>query len=40
MAAEDEREVTTRAFRSYGRTLEMVVSFKYLGWVILATDDK
>ena len=28
LAAEDEREVTTRAFRAYGRPLEMVNSFK------------
>ena len=39
MAAEDEREVTTRAFSAYGRPLEMVTSLKYLGRVISATDD-
>ena len=32
-------EVTARAFNAYGRPLEMVTSFKYLGRVILATDD-
>ena len=29
----------SREFRAYGRTLEMVSSFKYLGRVILAADD-
>ena len=33
------REVTDRAFSSYGRPLEIVTSFKYLGRVILAADD-
>ena len=39
LAAEGEREVTLRAFSAYGCPLEIVTSFKYLGWVILATDD-
>ena len=39
LAAEEEREVTTRAFSAYGQPLEMVTSFKYLGRVILETDD-
>ena len=37
--AEEEREVTARAFSAYGSPLEMVTSFKYLGRVISATDD-
>ena len=37
--AEEEREVTTRSFITYGRPLEMVTSFKYLGRVILETDN-
>ena len=40
LAAEEEREVTARAFSAYGIPLEMVTSFKYLGRVIYATDDK
>ena len=39
LLAEEEREVTTRNFSAYGRPLEMVNSFKYLGQVISATDD-
>ena len=39
LLAEEEREVTVRAFSAYGRPLEMVTSFKYLGRVISATDD-
>ena len=31
--------VTSRAFRSYGRPLEMVTSFKYPEIMILAADD-
>ena len=38
-AAEEEREVTTRAFIAYGRPLEMVTSFKYLGMVISETEN-
>ena len=38
--AEEEREVTARDSSAYGVPLEMVNSFKYLGWVILATDDE
>ena len=33
-AAEEEREVTARDFSAYGSPLEMLTSFKYLGWVI------
>ena len=39
LAAEEEREVTVRAFRAYGRPLEMANSFKYLWRVISATDN-
>ena len=39
LAAEEEIEITTRAFSAYGRPLEMVTSFKYLGRVISETDD-
>ena len=38
--AEEEREVTTRYFSAYGRPLEMVNSFKYLGQVISETDNE
>ena len=38
LAAEEEREVTARSFSAYGRPLEMVTSFIYLGRVILAAD--
>ena len=37
--AEEEIGFTARAFSAYGPPLEMVTSFKYLGWVILATDN-
>ena len=39
MAAEEARAVTSRAFSAYGRPLEMVPFFKYLGRVLLAADD-
>ena len=39
LAEEEERVVTSRAFSAYGRPLEMVTSFRYLGRVILAADD-
>ena len=39
LAAEEEREVNVRAFSTYGRPLEMVTSFRYLGQVISAADD-
>ena len=38
-AEEEERVVTSRAFSAYGRPLEMVPSFRYMGRVISATDD-
>ena len=37
LAAKEDREVTARDFSAYGRPLEMVNSFRYLGRVILAT---
>ena len=40
LAAEEGREVTARAFSPYGRPLEMVTSFKYLGQVILETENE
>ena len=39
LAAEEEREVNARAFIAYGRPLEMVTSFKYLGQAISAMDN-
>ena len=39
LATEEERAATSREFGAYGRTLEMVPSFKYLGRVISAVDD-
>ena len=39
MAAEEKRAVNSRAFSAYGRPLEMVTSFQYLGRVILAADE-
>ena len=39
LAEEEERVATSRAFSAYGRPLEMVPSFRYMGRVISATDD-
>ena len=39
LIAEEERAVTSRVFSAYGSPLEMVASFRYLGRLILATDD-
>ena len=39
LAAEEEREITTRDFSAYGHPLEMVTSFKYLGRLISPTDN-
>ena len=39
LVAEEERVVTSRAFSTYGISLDMVTSFQYLGRVILAVDD-
>ena len=34
-----ERDITTRAFIAYGRPLEIVTSFKYLGRLISKEDE-
>ena len=39
LAAEEMREIMERAFQAYSRTLELVTSFKYLGWIMAASDD-
>ena len=39
MAAEEERTATSRAFSAYGRTLDLVLYFKYLGRVLSSADD-
>ena len=39
LAAEEEREVTVRAFSAYGHPLEMATSFRYLGQGISEVDD-
>ena len=39
LAAEEEREVTARSFSAYGRPLDMVTSFRYMGKVILVADE-
>ena len=39
LPAEEEREVTARAFSAYGRPLEMVTSFRYKERVILVADN-
>ena len=39
LLAEEEREVTARAFSSYGSPLEMLTSFNYLGRVISEADN-
>ena len=39
LVEEDDREVTARDFSAYGLPLDMVTSFKYLGWVISAADN-
>ena len=39
MGVEEERAAALRISSAYGRTLEMVPYFKYLGKVLLAADD-
>ena len=39
LEAEEEGEVTARAFCAYRCPLDMVTSFKHLGQVISATED-
>ena len=33
------RERVVRDFQAYGRPLDMVLSFKYLGWTLTTSDD-
>ena len=37
--AEEEREFTFWAFSPYGLPLDMVISFRYLGWLILVAEN-
>ena len=39
MTEEDLQESAERAFQVYGRPLETVTSFKYMGWVLTEADD-
>ena len=39
LAVEEAMAATSRASSAYGRPLEMVWSFKFLGRVLLAADD-
>ena len=39
MTEEEERKVTDREFSAYGRPLDMVTSFQYLGRVISGADN-
>ena len=39
LSTEEEREVTARDFSAYGRPLEMVTSFGYLGRAISVEDN-
>ena len=39
MVMEEYQDVTSREFSAYGRPLEMVTSFRYLGRVISAADE-
>ena len=39
LAEEEEREVISQAFGTYGLPLDIVTSFRYLVRVILAADD-
>ena len=38
MRGEETQASTTVAFRAYGRTLDMVKAFNYIGWVLKAFD--
>ena len=40
LAAEESRAVTSTSFSAYEIPLEMVISFKYLGRVLLVADDE
>ena len=39
MAEAELREITERAFGAYGKPIETVANFKYLGQVMTAGDD-
>ena len=39
MAEAELRDSTERAFEAYGKPLEMVSTFKYLGQVMTAVDN-
>ena len=38
LASEEMKEITERAFQAYGRPLNLVTSFKYLGRNLTASD--
>ena len=38
MADTELQESTERAFEAYGKPIEAIPSFKYLGWIITAGD--
>ena len=39
LEAEEMREITEKAFHGYGMPLETVTPFKYLGRIMMASDD-
>ena len=39
MAKAELRDSTERAFEAYGKPLETVSAFKYLGWVMTTVDN-
>ena len=39
LIVEDMREIMARAFQAYGRPLETMILFKYLGQIITALYD-
>ena len=39
LAEAELREITERAFETYGEPLENLTRFKYLGWVLKAVYD-
>ena len=39
LAETEKRENSERAFRAYGQKMEAVTDFRYLGWLLTATDD-
>ena len=40
MAEAEIRENSERAFHAYGKPMESVSEFRYLGWMLTATDDE